>query len=294
MPLFRPWDKIRRGEREFWTLLMFGLVFLELRTLYLDRAENNAVQAHARCEELQQFTAIASTLEDSIGESRDQFRVTMRAFSDAQTANQKAFQATITEQKNLLAQTRQLSSLAQENLLDVSGGKSYGYVVPQNIIGVHYPAIALANGGDRPLTGVVVRISRVLNECAQHDALGQCLLGTDRGIQQPIQMGTLGADETVEMPGGIEAAPDGQTLSHYVINVGAQNGTSTEDIWFRPAKDGSGYAYKLRVAIRYRGKDGDSKGNAPLPEGFVYMRFVKQIDWVEPVSMADAVKQRRP
>lgn len=76
--LFRPPDKMGRTEKAVWTLLMLLFVWLEIRTLYLDRDEHDAQQEQARCQQLQSFQQIANGIEDSNKKSADQFETTMK------------------------------------------------------------------------------------------------------------------------------------------------------------------------------------------------------------------------
>jgi hypothetical protein len=81
--LFRPPDKMSRGEKAFWALLMMGFLLLELRTLYLDRDEHDREQAHTECERLESFKQIAKGIEDSNEINRKQFSATMIKFREA-------------------------------------------------------------------------------------------------------------------------------------------------------------------------------------------------------------------
>jgi hypothetical protein len=50
VPLFREWGVIGKREKAIWTALMFILVLLEIRSIYLDRAEHDSKEAAARKE----------------------------------------------------------------------------------------------------------------------------------------------------------------------------------------------------------------------------------------------------
>ena len=95
VPLFRSWEKIGRGEKAIWTLLMFLFVGLEIRTLYLDRDEHDRDQAQARCEQLESFKQIATTLGTAITTSQTQFNATMEKFSSDELIRQQQFDATM-------------------------------------------------------------------------------------------------------------------------------------------------------------------------------------------------------
>jgi len=66
VPLYRPWEKIGRREKAIWTIVMFALLWLELRTLYLDRDDHDAEQVYVRCAELQSFQKIADGIKQEL------------------------------------------------------------------------------------------------------------------------------------------------------------------------------------------------------------------------------------
>ena len=76
--LFRPLDQIGRWEKAIWTLVMFVLVGLEFRTLYLDRADHDQKEAAAREVELKGFEKIGNGIEAAIQKSQDEFEATMK------------------------------------------------------------------------------------------------------------------------------------------------------------------------------------------------------------------------
>ncbi len=82
VPLYREWGKIGPREKAVWTAMMFMLLLLELRTLYLDRDEHDREQAFARCEELRSFTQIATTLGSAISSNQEHFNATMSKLED--------------------------------------------------------------------------------------------------------------------------------------------------------------------------------------------------------------------
>jgi hypothetical protein len=84
-PLFRAWEKITLGERAFWTVIMFGLLGMEFRTLYLDRTEHDKDQEFARCEQLKKFGEVAKTIADSNATNQKHFDTTMRVFTAQQS-----------------------------------------------------------------------------------------------------------------------------------------------------------------------------------------------------------------
>jgi hypothetical protein len=65
-------------ERWLWTVVVFALLFVELRDIRIDREQHDIDQAAARKEEKDSFTTIAHGIEASIQEGREHFDVTIQ------------------------------------------------------------------------------------------------------------------------------------------------------------------------------------------------------------------------
>ena len=115
-----------RGEKALWTLLMFILVGLELRTLYLDRNEHDREQAYAACEQLERFGQIADKMDSAISTSHSQFNATMDKFSGDEQVRQQQFNDTMEKSNKIVSEV-------QNNLDAVTGSKSFPeFSVPIN------------------------------------------------------------------------------------------------------------------------------------------------------------------
>jgi hypothetical protein len=84
-----------RTEKALWTLLMLLFVWLEIRTLYLDRNEHDAEQAQAQCQQLQSFQKIADRIDTSISDSSAQFKATMNGMGGILTKQDKTLTQTM-------------------------------------------------------------------------------------------------------------------------------------------------------------------------------------------------------
>ena len=178
-------------------------------------------------------------------------------------------------------QLRDAQATKFENiLLDITGGDAYAYLVPQNLPGSRVLALKIRNGGDRMLTGLIVSFALVLDECAYRDARGDCQTHTDDGFLRFHNVGTIMGGGGREAQFAIDAAPNNAIQSHYTVFLSAQNGTATENIWFRPAIQGTGYAYKYDVRAGVT-KTGEDK-TAPKDKDYL---IVKEVDWQEPRPM---------
>jgi hypothetical protein len=111
--LFRPPEKMGRAEKALWTLVVFALFGLEIRTLYLDRDEHDAEQARERCQQLQSFQQIATTLGAAI------------------TTSQTQFDATMKRSDQIMKETMASNKTAKESLDNITGGDSYTYVAAE-------------------------------------------------------------------------------------------------------------------------------------------------------------------
>ncbi len=112
--LFRPLEKMGRGEKAFWTVVMLAFLGLEIRTLYLDRDEHDRGQAHVECEQLERFRTIAGGLQSSIDTSKQQYS------------------STIDHVNAVLDKTQEAASAAEEGIASMTGTDSYLLAIPQH------------------------------------------------------------------------------------------------------------------------------------------------------------------
>lgn len=77
VPLFRDLGKIGKREKAIWTFMMFSLMLLEIRSIYLDRNVHDREQKDARAEQLKEFSKIAGGIDAAIANSQEQFSATM-------------------------------------------------------------------------------------------------------------------------------------------------------------------------------------------------------------------------
>ena len=103
VPLVRDVTKIGPREKALWTVLLFALLLLEIKSVYQDRTEHDKEQAEARERETQNFVAIANGISGTIQQSQQHFDATM-------------------------AKSDQLTQLSQESLANITGGDSYAYI----------------------------------------------------------------------------------------------------------------------------------------------------------------------
>ncbi len=137
--LFRPPEKMGRTEKAIWTFVMFSLVWLELRSLYLDRDAHDAEQAHARCEQLQNFNQIAQGISNAIRQSQEQFDATMIGL------------------KTTIQLTDHSISRVNEAIRTSTGGDSFCYVSFGNLTDAGALRVATPGGSFRyPLHNVTV------------------------------------------------------------------------------------------------------------------------------------------
>jgi len=82
VPLIRDLNKISEREKALWTVVLFALLLLELKSVYQDRNEHDQQQAEARERETTSFESIANRIEGAIQQSQTHFAATMQK-SDA-------------------------------------------------------------------------------------------------------------------------------------------------------------------------------------------------------------------
>lgn len=77
VPLIRDIDKIGKREKALWTLAVFILLLLEIKSVYQDRNEHDREQATTRAAEERNFKAIADEITSSMRQSDFNFAQTM-------------------------------------------------------------------------------------------------------------------------------------------------------------------------------------------------------------------------
>jgi hypothetical protein len=259
VPLFRLWEQIRKKEKAIWTLVMFVLLLLELRTLYLDRNEHDQEQALDRCRYLKSFEDIAKTLEKSIELGKGEYSSTIHSVN------------------GVLQTTQQVANLANQNLKNITGGDSYAYVYPSTIDeGDESVQLNVHNYGKYPLSGVVVTIYRVVAGATNPDSTEPY---SRMEGSEPVNIGSLAPQEgrTVPVPyGRLHPKPS----DHYRIWINAQNSGVQEYLEFRPSQSGKSWAYRLAAWRFVTGKP--EKTDLFVPNEHGWIRYLKQIDWIEP------------
>jgi hypothetical protein len=253
-PLLR--EHIGRTEKAVWTIVLTVCLILELRSIHLEEVKHDREQDFAVCQQLHSFQAIADTLGAAV------------------TSGQKQYDTTIQHLDKVLGTTQAVAEISKKNLDSVSGGRSYAYIVPQVTNSGYDYAMAISNGGPNVLTGIEVRIAKIIKgDC---DYFLKRKPGTyvmdctfDDGPMHPIAVGSLSGHETVEMPSLMDVGPDGS--AKYLITITAQNGHSIEFLQFRKAASGTGAAFKISVARTISVRDGGAH-YAPI----------REIDWTEP------------
>jgi hypothetical protein len=204
VPLFRPWDKIGPRERAVWTFLMFLFLILELRTLYLDRDEHDREQALARCEQLQSFGQIASTLGTAITTSQTQFAQTMKGVDKVFNKTQIAAES------------------AREAVKNITGGDTWGWVstihfpsMPQGVYG-----LVFSNEGNYTMRSVRLTVAEI-SETFVGARATQCTVGDIpahyRGLFTPCLI-----------------EPNQGKTSKYFVVISADNGAIIENFTLNP------------------------------------------------------------
>ena len=235
---------------------MVGLAVLELWAIRQDQRERDSEQANLRCEERQSFQAIADSLSNSITQAGEQYK------------------STITHVDGVLTTTQDVASLSRRSLENITGGDSYGYVLPSAAI-TRFPAqpfsMYVKNSGSHILTQVSVSVSKVKED------------GTyDGGMMTPIDIGTLAGHGVSILPQYIMVpVPDSAGIDHHLIIVKAQNGSISEDIWFKRSKDGKYWDYKVEVDKLTFGENAEE-----------HRTLLKSIPWTGPDVEQSNSKQR--
>jgi hypothetical protein len=268
VPWFRGAD-IGKREKAFWTFLMFLFVFLEIRTLYLDRDQHDAEQALARCQQLQSFNQIAQTLGTAITNSQAQFQITMQGV-------QKVFD-----------KTQQAADTATDAVNTVTGGKGFCYIQLATVD-------VLGKKTDRLVPTMTVRGTKILWRVNAHVVDYKAFQADTR----PVEVGdvmdrdavntTLGDVKSgsgpIFLPIGI--VTENKTEIDYLINFWALNGSWREEMHYRHF-DGT-LEYANRVVWMEFPPDGNTDH---VKEKVVFEEISKgfpktkgKVEWVVPLK----------
>jgi hypothetical protein len=198
-------------EKIAWTLLLLAFLLVEFRSLDNEHAANEESQKTARYD--QEFN-----------------------FSKVLQANQRDFNATMSKSGDILQTTQQVENLAQENLENVTGGKSFAVITPQVSSGLVPIPMTVRNFGEQTLTGVTVAIrggqawdfiKNPNNPYSMYQAESSA-----------IEIGTLHSKETKVLPETITptAGVSVGDVEEYQLDISAQNFTVTEYLYFKKGK----------------------------------------------------------
>jgi hypothetical protein len=216
VPLFRDLSKIGKREKAIWTAIVFALVLLEIRSIYLDRADHDQKESDARKVQLEGFETIGNGIKEAIDKSDRNFSTTM------------------VKENAVLDTTKEIAEVSQRNLASISGKDSFPCIVPQSHAASSTAIpLFLWNKGKNNLTGVEVRI---LSDAE--------FLSEAQFLKPAIDLGTIpptwGKPLTEPIP--IKLGPDGTTS--YQAEIWDQTGFYTEIMWFRRGKYLLPWAYK--------------------------------------------------
>jgi hypothetical protein len=137
VPLVRDLAKMGKWEKAAWTFVMFALMWLEIRSIYLDRRAHDVEQAAARKEQLKHFKEVGDGITTAIDESQKQFDATMQ-------------------------RSNSILGGVSESITIATGGDGYCWLVPETPLpvelggdaayqGNNWWQLALKNSGKVPL-----------------------------------------------------------------------------------------------------------------------------------------------
>jgi hypothetical protein len=154
VPLFRDLGKMGKWEKAAWTLAMFALVGLEIRSIYLDRNAHDREQTEARSEQLRKFSEIAGGINTTIRNGQKQFETTMSRFD-----------AIVSRMESISRKEQRTAELAKQNLDQVTGGDGFVYLLvaprsPLNPPSDKWPLVMM-NSANIPISDVSVFITEI-------------------------------------------------------------------------------------------------------------------------------------
>jgi hypothetical protein len=249
-----PWFRgdAKRPEKAAWTIVMFLCVFGEMWAIYADRAQHEKEDEHARCEQLERFHQIAHGIDESIATSQSQFATTMSGV------------------RGLVQQAEGLATLSKSEIADITGGDSFGFVVPQ-LGGDDGIPLVVWNHGDHPLQSVSITIAHTQDQ------------NWGDAFYHPIYIGPIGPNEHAPVPNFVlHPSPDPKSgQDNYWIFIYAQNGFVSQSLWSRrgkPAASPWAYSYEVTKPVRLKHAIGH------IPKGATQMKQLLYRNWSDEVA----------
>lgn len=226
--------EIHGSEKVLWIMVVFVLLYVEIRAINYDRNEASQKERQAREQEAANFKKIADGLQASIDNSQNQFA------------------ATVAQNKNILDKTQSVSTLTEKNLKNITGGESFAFVRPQvEAAGKGPIGLVVWNHGEELLTGVTIGFSRTNDPNWGSEFFNR------------YAVGTIAPHDAAMIPVTITPQLGDNGIDHYWLMISAQNGTVDETLDFRESKKFPGtYAMRLRVTKRFKI---DKNSNASIP-----------------------------
>jgi len=199
VPLIRDINHIGRREKAVWTLIMFSLLLLEIKSVYQDRNEHDTQQAEARTREENNFKEIASGIKASIAESDRNFSATM--------------------------------GKTKEVLENITGGTSFAIVTPQVWSGLVPIPLSIRNQGKQTLTGVTITIRSARNFNLDKPESFYETEAINVGTLHPGELRLL-KEKLTPIEHALKAE-DGLPVDVFDLDIAAQNFTAEEHLMFK-------------------------------------------------------------
>ncbi len=200
-----------RYHKAFWMAIIGAFLVLELVAIVHERREQARQQKSALEEARAHFGDIGDGIKGAITQSSQGFKETMDQFG------------------KIVRKTERVTKLTKESIEDVTGGDSFGFVVPQTFAFEEFP-LRVWNHGRHQLTGVSVTIANTTNDP-----------NWGSGFYQPIYIGNIGPGDSLPVPNYlIRPRPDPKLgQDSYWIFISAQNGSVSQSLYFRRNKKGA-------------------------------------------------------
>jgi len=118
-------DLMGHPEKIVWMLVVFALLYVELRSIDKDRADNQKQQADVRKQEAERFNVILEENRKGIAaildDQRQKFAATMQEFSKSQATNLSSFAA-------MMSKSNQIMGGVIDSVKTQTGGDSFAYI----------------------------------------------------------------------------------------------------------------------------------------------------------------------
>jgi hypothetical protein len=242
-------------EKVAWVILMVTFTYQEVKAIKQNDLNNEAIRDSQNAA----FGAIVDDLKISIKNSKEQYTRTLDHVDRASD-----------HLDGVATTTQKIADLARINLEDVTGGDSFAYVYPTEMLGSNQmQLLKIHNAGNQPLN-VTLTMTQVVQDVGGEGC------NEEMANRSVVQVGTIAPHDGRTLPNGaFNPSLNVAGMALYQIYINAQNSGASERLQFRRPSNGGDLEFKMDVLRPVTGRT--KRGDVKLCGASI--RYLKRVDW---------------